>query len=324
MNELKIREFFEACGKELKLEWIAGREGDARAISVSELNRPGLSLVGYFEFFRPERIQIFGQGETSYLKTLDNSRRMEVLNKVFGFKNLPCLILTHGRDIGDEIRELGNKYQMPVFRTELTTAHLIRELSAYLENRLAPMTVVHGVLTVVYGLGVLITGKSGTGKSECGLELVKRGHIHVSDDFVEVRHHPGDILIGSAGDQLKHYMEVRGLGIIDVKQIFGISAIKDSAKIELVVRLELEDGKTKRDYDRVGLDDHTTEILGVKIPEIILPLRPGRNVAVLLEVAALNQRLKQEGIYAAQQLNEALITKMRGQALPTPKAKAEN
>lgn len=308
MPELTIKELYKQCAKELNLEWVSGQNGENRVVGVSEINRPGLSLAGYFEFFRPERIQIFGQGEYAYLQTLDNARRMDVLSKVFGFKNLPCVIVTHGREIGPEVLEQGNRYGVPVFRSTLTTAHLTRELSAYLEKRLAPMVVMHGVLTVVYGLGVLIVGESGSGKSECGLELVKRGHMLVSDDFVEVRHHPGDILIGSAGPLVKHYMEVRGLGIIDVKQVFGISAVKDSIKIELVVRLEAESGKV--DYDRIGLENYTTKVLDIELPEVILPLRPGRNVAILVEVAALNERLKQEGVYSARELNERLIANM--------------
>lgn len=309
MADLTIKEFFDSCSKELQLEWIAGKSGAERPIKVSEVNRPGLSLAGYFEFFRPERIQILGQGEYAYLQTLDNARRLEMINRVFTFKDLPCVIITHGHEESPEIVEMSNRNNVPVFRSPLTTAHLIRELAAYLENRLAPMMVLHGVLTVVYGLGVLITGESGSGKSECGLELVKRGHILVSDDVVEVRHHPGDILLGSSGPLLKHYMEVRGLGIIDIKQVFGVASVKDNARIELVVRLEFhKDGNDN--YDRVGLENRTTNILGVDVPEVILPLRPGRNVAVLLEVAALNQRLKQEGIFAARDLNKKLLEKM--------------
>lgn len=278
---------------------------------MGEVNRPGLSLAGYFEFFRPERIQILGQGEYAYLQTLDNARRLEMVGKVFGFKDLPCVIITHGHEATDEIVEQSNRKDVPVFRTSLTTAHLIRELSAYLENRLAPMMVVHGVLTVVYGLGVLITGESGSGKSECGLELVKRGHILVSDDIVEVRHHPGEILVGAPGPLLKHYMEVRGLGIIDIKQVFGVSSVKDSARIELIVRLEMS--KDDGNYDRIGLENHMATLLGVEVPEVVLPLRPGRNVAVLLEVAALNQRLKQEGVFAAKELNNKLLERMAAQ-----------
>jgi HPr kinase/phosphorylase len=308
VNELTIQEFFDSCGADLKLTWVSGKSGGGRIIHVSEVNRPGLSLAGYFEFFRPERIQILGQGEYAYLQTLDPARRLDMVGRMLGFKELPCVILSHSHDVTDEIMEQSNRNNVPVFTTSLTTAHLVRELSEYLEKRLAPMVMMHGVLTVVYSLGVLIMGDSGSGKSECGLELVKRGHILVSDDVVEIRRHPGDVLIGSAGPLLKHYMEVRGLGIIDIKQVFGVSSVKDLARIELVVRLEMH--KENDDFERTGLEDRTTNILGVEIPEVVLPLRPGRNVAVLLEVAALNQRLKQEGVFAARDLNERLIEKM--------------
>ncbi len=308
MNELTVKELFHSCSKELKLDWVAGKDGENKIINVSEVNRPGLSLAGYFEYFRPERIQIFGQGEYAYLQTLDNARRLDMLGRVFGFKDLPCVILTHGHEPTPEILDQSARTKIPVFQSPLTTAHLIRELSVYLEKRLAPMNLMHGVLTVVYGLGVFIMGDSGSGKSECGLELVKRGHILVSDDVVEVRRFPGDILIGSSGPMLKHYMEVRGLGIIDVKQVFGVASVKESARVELIVKLELHN--QNEDFDRIGLENHTTNILDVDIPEVILPLRPGRNVAVLLEVAALNQRLKQEGVFSAREFNQQLLVKM--------------
>lgn len=308
MNDLTVSELFDVCSKELNLEWVAGREGGGRVIKVGEINRPGLSLAGYFEYFRDERVQILGLGEYAYLQTLDNARRMEVLGTVFKSKQLPCLIVTHGKEVTPEIKDQGERNKVPVIRSSLSTAHLIRELSAYLEDRLAPMTVVHGVLTVVHGLGLLILGDSGSGKSECGLELVNRGHMLVADDYVEVRHHPGDVLMGSSGGTVKHFMEVRGLGLIDVKQVFGIRAVKDNNRVELAVRLEV--GQENKEFDRIGIEDHTTEILGVKIPEIVLPLRPGRNVAVLLEVAALNHRLKQKGIFSAQDFNQKLIRNM--------------
>ncbi|OVE77478.1 HPr(Ser) kinase/phosphatase [bacterium F11] len=303
-----MHELFESCKKELNLEWVAGHDGGDREVKVIEVNRPGLSLAGYFEYFRAERIQIVGLGEFAYLQTLDIARRLEMTGNLFGFKELPCVIITHGKEVPPEMLEEGNRNNVPVFRTNFGTAHLIREMTAYLENRLAPMKVVHGVLTVVYGLGLMIIGDSGSGKSECGLELVKRGHMLVSDDYVEVRHHPGDVLIGSTGPNVKHFIEVRGLGLIDVKHVFGIGAVKDSTKIELIVRLTVD--KEKESFDRIGLENRTFEILGVHLPEVVLPLRPGRNVAVLMEVAALNHRLKQSGIFPARELNEKLIHKM--------------
>jgi HPr kinase/phosphorylase len=312
MKNLTIKELFDSCSWELKLDWISGKDGGNRVISVSEINRPGLALASYFEFFRPERLQILGQGECSYLQTLDSARRVEILNRVFGSPELPGVVITHGREVLPEILDQSNRHTIPVLASSLSTASLTRELSAFLENRLAPMTAVHGVLTVVYGLGVLILGEAGIGKSECGLELVKRGHILVADDLVEIRRRPGDILNGTAGQGIQHYMEVRGLGIIDVKQIFGMSSVKDSTPVELVVQLERE--RSSQDLDRSGLEEKNIDFLGVRIPQVNLPLRPGRNVAVLLEVAALNERLKREGIFSAEELNEKLIRKMQEKA----------
>jgi len=308
MSDLTIQELVTATQKELSIKLVAGQKGMDRIIRVSEINRPGLALAGYFEYFRPERIQVFGQGESSFLQTMDNARRLEILTRIFRSAELPCILITHGREPVPELVELSNLNNIPIYSTKLTTADLIRELSAFLDHRLAPMTYVHGVLTVVYGLGVMLTGDSGIGKSECGLELVKREHILVADDLVEIRRHPGDILLGASGSSIQHYMEVRGLGIIDVRQIFGVSSVKDSARIELIVRLMQERGDDE--FDRIGLEDHKTNILGVELPQLDLPLRPGRNAAVLVEVAALNQRLKQEGIYSAQELNKKLIAKM--------------
>ncbi len=308
MTELTIQEFISSTAKELSLKLASGQKGIERIVRVSEINRPGLALAGYFEYFRPERIQVFGQGECSFLQTLDNARRIEILKQIFQSAELPCIIITHGRDILPELANLADQYGVAVFCTKMTTANLVRELSAYLDHRLAPTAYVHGVLTVVYGLGVLLIGESGIGKSECGLELVKREHILVADDLVEIKRHPGDILLGASGSSIKHYMEVRGLGIIDVRQIFGVSSTKDNTRVEMIVRL-IQD-KSVGEFDRTGLDDHKANILGVELPQLDLPLRPGRNAAVLVEVAALNQRLKQEGIFSAHELNKKLLAKM--------------
>lgn len=308
MPELSVQELLTEKHADLSLSAAAGHKGLNRTIRVSEVNRPGLALAGYFEYFRDERIQIFGMGESAYMDTLSSARRLEILDHFFSSKNLPCLILTHGRPPAPEMVEQANHYAVPVLTCSLPTGLLIEELAAHLEERLAPSTTLHGVLVNVYGLGVLIVGVSGIGKSECALELLKRGHILVADDVVEVRHKPGAILVGYCSPLLKHHMEVRGLGIIDVTKIFGVSSVIEQNKIELVVRLETEDSSL--DYDRVGLEEHLSEILGVKIPEAIIPVRPGRNVAILVEVACLNQRLKQKGIRSADELNQRLIDKM--------------
>ena len=308
MPHITVQELLGEIGKELSLELVAGNEGLARTIAVSEVNRPGLTLAGYFEFFRPERIQIFGMGESAYMDTLSSARRMEVLEQFFSAQNLPCTLISHGRTPSPEMTKQANRHSVPLITCPLTTGILIEELAAYLEERLAPSTTLHGVLVHVYGFGVLIVGVSGIGKSECALELLKRGHILVADDVVEIKHKPGAILMGHCNSLIKHHMEVRGLGIIDVTKIFGVSSVIEESKIELVVRLETDE--KAQDYERVGLEEHATEILGVKVPEAIIPVRPGRNVAILVEVACLNQRLKQKGIRSAEDLNRQLIEKM--------------
>jgi HPr kinase/phosphorylase len=278
--EITVQELLREKGAELTLEAVAGREGLGRVIRVSEVNRPGLALAGYFEYFRGERIQIFGMGESAYMDTLSNARRMEVLEQFFSARTLPCAITTHGRTPPLEMVEQANRHSTPLITCPMATGILIEELAAYLEESLAPLTTLHGVLVDVYGLGVLIVGVSGIGKSECALELLKRGHILVADDVVEIKHKPGAILVGHCNPLLKHHMEVRGLGIIDVTKIFGVSSVIEQSKIELVVRLEADD-KTQ-DYERVGLEQRSTEILGVKVPEAVIPVRPGRNVAILV------------------------------------------
>lgn len=283
-----------------------------RPIRVTDINRPGLTLAGFFEYYRGERIQVFGMGESAFLSTLPNAQRMEIFERILSVPELPCLILTHGREPVPEMYEQCDRSKVPLFQSEWETARLIGEMTAYLEERLAPLTSVHGTLINVYGMGVLILGSSGIGKSECALELLKRGHMLVADDRVEIRHKPGGILVGTGNNLVQHHMEVRGLGIIDVWKIFGVGAVLKRSLIELVVYLEMWD--EKKEYDRMGLEEKNTSILGVAVPEIRVPVHPGRNLAALIEVAALNQRLKQQGIFSARELNERLIQKMSGSA----------
>lgn len=307
---LTVDEFYQSQKEDLKLTPLAGQAGFDRKVRVADINRPGLTLAGFFDFYRGERVQVFGQGETAFVSTLSSAQRMDVLERLLSSPDLPCLILTHGREPAPEMQEECDRLKVPLFRTEFETARLIGELTAYLEERLAPSQSVHATLLSVYGMGVLIMGSSGIGKSECSLELLKRGHMLVADDRVDVRHKPGAILVGSGNPLVQHHMEVRGLGIIDVWKIFGVGAVLTRSLIELVVHLEMWD--SKKDYDRLGMEESRTSLLGVSVPEIRLPVHPGRNLAALIEVAALNQRLRQHGVFSARELNDRLIHRMAG------------
>jgi HPr kinase/phosphorylase len=307
---LLVEELWKNQATALRLSLLAGQEGFKRTIRVADINRPGLTLAGFFEYYRGERIQVFGMGESAFLATLSSAQRMEIFDRILPVPELPCLLLTHGREPVPEMVEQCDTYKVPLFQSQWETARLIGELTAYLEERLAPCTSVHGTLINVYGMGVLILGDSGIGKSECALELLKRGHMMVADDRVEIRHKPGGILVGTGNPLVQHHMEVRGLGIIDVWKIFGVGAVLNRSLIEVVIYLEMWD--EKKEYDRMGLEEKTTSILGVPVPEIRVPVHPGRNLAALIEVAALNQRLKQQGIFSARELNERLIQQMTG------------
>jgi HPr kinase/phosphorylase len=309
MATLLVADLIQEKQKDLDLSLLAGSKGLRREMTVSEINRPGLALSGYTDYFPSERVQILGLGEHSFMSTLSPAKRKEVLEKVFSYnRNLPCVVVTRGIKPHAEVLSAGNKINLPIIRSGLTTAHLIGELTVYLEEKLAPTTTIHGVLMNVYGLGVLLVGDSGIGKSECALELIKRGHMLVADDVVEVKQRLGGILFGTGAELIRHHMELRGVGIIDVQKIFGMSTILDRTRIELVIRLE--EWKQTVEYDRVGLSDQATSILGVRVPEIVMPVRPGRNLAVLVEVATLNQRLKYRGQFTAKDFNKKLIALM--------------
>ncbi len=305
---LTVQEFYKEKKADYQLDLLAGSAGLSREFSVSELNRPALALGGFFENFRWERVQVIGRGEHAYINHVVMKKSHEYLKDFFKFK-IPCIILTHKQDPKPELLELSDQFQVPFFVSGLETAVLASELATYLEEKLSPTITLHGVLVDVYGLGVLISGDSGIGKSECALELIKRGHMLVSDDVVRVQHRSGGVLIGkSANEIMKHHMEVRGLGIIDVKQLFGVSAILDHSRIELAVHLENWD--MTKEYDRVGLEEHSLELLGVRVPRMIMPVRPGRNLAILIEVAALYQRLRARGVNPAEEMEKKLLQMM--------------
>jgi HPr kinase/phosphorylase len=309
---ITVRELLTARGKILGLKAVAGMRHAGRPITVSEINRPGLAIAGHMEQFRAERIQIIGQGEYAYCQKEDPRKVLANLQKMFSAPDIPCVIVTGGVRPLPVIRQACAKAGIPLLVTTFDTSTFIRELTIFLDDRLAAIAYVHGVLVNVYGLGVLIQGDSGVGKSECALELLKRGHILIADDVVEVKRRIGYMLVGNSPKNIKHYMEVRGLGIIDVELLFGVGSIMDQSLIEMQVQLESVASGTLNNYDRTGLSTAEVPILDVPVPSLRLPVTPGRNLAVLIEVASLNQRLKNQGYFVAKKLNESLIREMGG------------
>ncbi len=287
---------------EMKLEKLYYPDKEIM-VEVADLNRPGLQITGFFDYFDPRRIQVFGMVENTYLATLTSENRYNCLEKLFE-KQVTAVVLTRNGNASPEMMKLAEKYETPVLRSLHSTSYFTSTLNAYLNVELAPRITRHGVLVEVYGQGVLIMGDSGVGKSEAAVELIKRGHRLVADDAVEIKRVSSKSLVGFAPDIIRHFIEIRGIGIVDVKNIFGMGAVKDSEKIDLIIHLEAwESGKQ---YDRLGLVDEYTNILGLDIPSLTIPVRPGRNLAVIFEVAAMNNRQKKQGYNAAEELNRRL------------------
>ncbi len=291
---------------EMKLE-IVSETDNINEIKISSVDvlRPGLQLAsGFYGYFDNQRILIFGRMENAYLDMIEPSARLATLIKLFE-KKVPAVVSTRGQEILPEVLETAKKYNIPILRTELDTSPFMAGLIASLNIHLAPRITRHGVLVEVYGEGILMIGDSGVGKSETAIELVKRGHRLVADDAVEIKRVSSKTLVGSAPAIIRHFIELRGIGIVDVQKIFGMGAVKDTEKIDFVINLETwEDGKQ---YDRLGLDGEFTELLGVRVPSTTVPVRPGRNLAVIVEVAAMNNRQKKMGYNAAEALNQRLI-----------------
>ncbi len=272
-------------------------------ISETEVTRPGAQLMGFYEYFVAERIQIFGNMEFAYLHSLDKSLRRERIEELFSRK-IPCVIVAHGLEIYPEMTELAEKFGIPLLRTLDQTSSFLAAIIAFLNLKLAPRITRHGVLIEVYGEGILICGESGVGKSETAIELVKRGHRLVADDAVEIRKVSNISLVGQSPANIRHFLELRGIGIINARRIFGMGAVKVAEKIDLIVELEIWD--PNKVYDRMGMDNEYTSILGVKVPSLTVPVKPGRNLAIILEVAAMNNRQKKMGYNAAQELLDKL------------------
>jgi len=275
---------------------------DVQKIKVNQpdINRPALQMAGYFEHFDASRIQVVGFVEYSYMERLTDEQKREVYTKLLSYETIPAVVFCRELQPDAIFLEIANKSGIPVFLTKKPTSAFMAEIIRWLNVKLAPCMSVHGVLVDVYGEGVLITGESGIGKSEAALELIKRGHRLVTDDVVELRKVSDDTLIGSAPDITKHFIELRGIGIVDVKALFGASSVKDTQSIDLVIRLEEWD--KDKEYDRLGLDENYTEYLGNKVVCHDIPIRPGRNLAIICESAAVNHRQKKMGYNAAQEL----------------------
>ena len=276
-------------------------------IHAAEFNRPGLQFVGFYEHFPHDWPQVVGLTEMSYLESLTDDVRRKRLEAFFSY-HVPCMVICRGMLPSHDMMELAAKYDTAMLRTPQVTTRFIANAMNYLNRCLAPRATLHGVLVDVYGMGVLITGESGVGKSEAALELVRRGHQLVADDVVDICRITENRLIGEAPEMVRHLMEIRGLGIIDIKAMYGISAVLTSKTIDLIIHLE--PWKEKKAYDRLGLTDDFTTIMDVRVPQVVLPVRPGRNVAVVIEVAARNFSLKQMGYSAAKELDRRLSEQM--------------
>ncbi|MCK6621867.1 MAG: HPr kinase/phosphorylase [Calditrichaceae bacterium] len=305
---LTIRQLFRDTQKKLKLELLTSAEGLKKEITESELHRPGLALAGFLELFTYHRVQILGNTEIRYLKTLDDRQRKEALEKVLQF-DIPCIFITESNEVPQDLIDIANQHHICVFRSSYATTIFSHFLSDYLHQIFAPVTTIHGTLVDVYGIGMLFTGRSGIGKSEIALDLVERGHRLVADDLVVITKKAEDILMGEGRDPTEFIMEIRGVGLIDIRHIFGIRSVRVHKRIEVVVKLVEFD--PNEDYDRTGLDALTTNILGVDLDLVILPIHPGKNITVIAETIAMNQQLKIYGHHTPTEFNKRLIEKMK-------------
>ncbi|WP_075882708.1 HPr(Ser) kinase/phosphatase [Candidatus Protochlamydia sp. W-9] len=312
-----VKKLYEEHAKKLGLELTAGKNGINRRIKVPEAQRPGLSLSGYLKYYAEKRILIFGKVEIEYIRDLDSQIRIERLEAIVK-QNTPAVIVSRRYRPPKELRAICEKLNIPLFRTNLSTMNLMSQLTLLLTEEFAPSVSCHGSLVEVFGVGVLIQGDSSVGKSEAALGLIERGHRLISDDIVKVKKKEGTYLEGSGVALTRHHMEIRGIGIINVANLYGAVCVRDQKSIDIVVRLEA--WHDEHFYDRIGLDEKFTKILDVKLPYLTLPVKPGRDVVLLLETMALNHRLKNMGYNSAQEFTtkvlELTTSKVRNKILP--------
>jgi HPr kinase/phosphorylase len=291
----------------LNLRVLSPSQSDMMKVDAAELNRPGLELVGYYDHFAYERPQVMGNVEMGYLMGLSAEERFEKLKHFFSYQ-IPCIIICRGHVPPEEMLQLAKTKGLPVYGSSMSTSNFIVAAILYLNRILAPHTTMHAVLVDVYGVGVLITGESGVGKSEAALELVKRGHQLVADDVVDICRVTDNRLVGEAPETVRHFMEIRGIGIIDIRQMYGIGAVLLSKSIDMGIHLEL--WNDQKEYDRLGLEEQYITIMNVKVPSLVLPVKPGRNLAIIIEVAARNLSLRKLGYSAARELDKRLSDMM--------------
>lgn len=304
---------------ELSLEALyLPKSADDILISSREVNRPGIELNGFYDYFDNHRIAIIGRAETAMLENFGEEKRLEAIKKFFSMKP-PAVIMARAMDVEDIVVQNAELNQVPLLRSNDSTSNVVASLVAYLNVELAPRITRHGVLVEVYGEGILLVGDSGVGKSETAIEIIKRGHRLIADDAVEIRRVSNKSLVGQAPENIRHFIELRGIGIINARRIFGMGAVKLSEKIDMVINLEIWD--STKVYDRMGIDNEYAEILGIKVPVLTIPVKPGRNLAIIIEVAAMNNRQKKMGYNAAHELLSSLGMDITN--LPTEEVKRD-
>ena len=294
--------------EKLFLELCAGEMGIERQIHTSDISRPGLEMAGYFNYYLADRVQLLGKTELSFFANLTEVERIDRMKRLCS-ETTPAITVAHEMEVPVELIEAAENQGIPVLKTDVPTTRFSGMLTNYLSGRLAPMTAIHGVLVDVYGIGILITGKSGVGKSETALELVKRGHRLVADDLVEIRQVAKNVLIGNAPKLLEHMLEIRGVGIVDMMTLFGASAVKSDKRILIIVDLEFWD--QDKIYDRLGIDEEKMKIMDSELTKLTVPVRPGRNLSVIIEVAAMDYRMKKLGVNAAEEFTKKLADEIK-------------
>jgi len=289
----------------LDLKCVSGQRGLSRKITIADVNRLGLALSGFYESFAPQRVQLFGRGENAYLVKVIEEKKLDTIRQLFSY-SIPCCVFTHGFVPPIDFTNISEDSGCPVLSTNLESTEFSTRLLRAFSDIFAPRKSMHGVFVEVYGLGILILGSSGVGKSETALELIERGHRLVADDIVEIRCVNGNMVLGKGPNKMiSHHMEIRGLGIINIQQLYGVGAIREQKQVQLVVKLEEWD--SQKVYDRLGTQEITMDLLGVKVPMLEIPVKPGRNIPIILETAAMNERLKSMGYFSAREFNQNVL-----------------